>query len=183
MLSREMKRKFAAQMLGAAALVALSSLSGCQVRPLYSAGVTTFSSSPSNGALSVSVNEVTSRYAQQVRNHLIFALSGGAGEPASAAYKLELGVTKRVTTVAVITPRTGESRPTAGAVVLASNYTISDAVTGSQVASGSREVTASFDSPRQQFAQLRAERDAEDRAARELAEALKLAIAADLANK
>lgn len=182
MLLPEMRNKFAAPMLGAAALLALAALSGCQVRPLYSAGAATFSSSPS-AAMSVSVNEVTSRYAQEVRNHLIFALSGGAGEPASPAYKLELGVTKRVTTVASITPATGESRGTAGAVVLASNYVLSDASTGSQVATGSREVTASFDRPRQQFAQLRAERDAEDRAARELAEALKLAIAAELADK
>ena len=163
----------------ALAVSSLIALAGCQVRPLYGAG-------PSGAAAlsqPIAVNEVTSRYAQEVRNHLIFLLNGGAGEPAEAAYKLELGVTKRVTTVASITPATGESRGTAGAVVLASNYTISDAVTGSQVASGSREITASFDRPAQQFAQLRAERDAEDRAARELAEALKLAIAADLAGR
>ena len=165
----------------ALALCGLMAAAGCQVRPLYATG-------PSGAGVSVlsqsiSVNEVTSRYAQEVRNQLIFLLNGGAGEPAGAAYKLDLGVTKRVTTVAVITPRTGESRPTAGAVVLGSNYVISDAVTGSQVATGAREVSASFDSPRQQFARLRAERDAEDRAARELAEALKLAIAADLAGR
>lgn len=165
----------------ALAVSSMIALSGCQVRPLYQTGP----AAAGTAALTqpVSVNEVTSRYAQEVRNHLIFLLNGGAGEPAGAAYKLELGVTKRVTTVAVVTPRTGESRGTAGAVVLASNYTISDAVTGSPVASGSREITASFDSPRQQFAKLRAEKDAEDRAARELAEALKLAIAADLASR
>ena len=165
----------------ALAFSSLMALSGCQVRPLYATGPS--AAGVSVLSQSVSVNEVTSRYAQEVRNHLIFLLNGGAGEPAGASYKLELGVTKRVTTVASITPATGESRGTAGAVVLASNYTISDAVTGSPVASGSREITASFDSPRQQFARLRAERDAEDRAARELAEALKLAIAADLAGK
>lgn len=165
----------------AAAACSLLALSGCQVRPLYAtspaaAGASVLSQS-------ISVNEVTSRYAQEVRNHLIFLMNSGAGEPASAAYKLELGVTKRVTTVASITPSKGESRGTAGAVVLASNYTLSDAVTGAQVAAGSREISASFDRPSQQFAQLRAERDAEYRAARELAEALKLAVAADLANK
>ena len=162
------------------ALGGLLALAGCQVRPLYATG-------PGGGSAAltqpISINEVTSRYAQEVRNHLIFALNGGAGEPADVAYTLELGVTKRVTTVAAITPATGESRPTAGGVVLTSNYTISEAATGSQVATGVREANASFDRPRQQFAQLRAERDAEDRAARELAEALKLAIAADLAGK
>jgi LPS-assembly lipoprotein len=181
MLSFELTRLVLCRIAAGLALSSLLAAAGCQVRPLYATG-------PSGAGVSVlsqsiSFNEVTSRHAQEVRNHLIFLLNGGAGEPAGAAYKVELGVTKRLTTVAVITPRTGESRPTAGAVVLGSNYVISDAVTGSQIATGAREVTASYDSPRQQFAQLRAQRDAEDRAARELAEALKLAIAADLANK
>jgi LPS-assembly lipoprotein len=181
MLSFEPNRSGLRRIAAVLTLSCLMAAAGCQVRPLYATG-------PSGAGVSVlsqsiSVNEVSSRYAQEVRNNLIFLLNGGAGEPADAAYKLELGVTKRITTVAVTTPATGESRPTAGAVVLGSNYVISDAVTGAQVASGTREITASFDRPRQQFAQLRAERDAEDRAARELAEALKLAIAADLANK
>ena len=53
----------------------------------------------------------------------------------------------------------------------------SDAVTGRAGGRGTRQVTASFDRSRQYFARLRAERDAEDRAARELAEALRLAVA------
>lgn len=165
----------------ALAVASLIALSGCQVRPLYATGPSASGAAPFNQ--SISVNEVNSRYAQEVRNHLIFLLSGGAGEPASALYKLDLGVTKRVTTVAVVTPATGESRGTAGAVVMVSNYKISDAATGDQVAAGSRQVAASFDAPRQQFARLRAERDAENRAARELAEALKLAVAADLSGR
>ncbi len=51
---------------------------------------------------------------------------------------------------------------------------------GKEVASGKRMVTASFDRPAQQYAVLRAESDAENRAARELADMLKLALAADL---
>jgi LPS-assembly lipoprotein len=163
----------------ALAVCSLLAMAGCQVRPLNATGPAAAGASALSQ--SISVNEVTSRYAQEVRNHLIFLINGGAGEPVNAAYKIELGVTKRVTTVAVVTPATGESRGTAGSVILASNYVLSDAVTGSQIAAGARAITASFDSPRQQFARLRAERDAEDRAARELAETLKLAIAADLA--
>jgi LPS-assembly lipoprotein len=181
MLSFELIRPRPSRLSAAFALCALLGLTGCQVRPLYATGPS--GAGASVLSRSISVNEVTSRYAQEVRNQLIFLLNGGAGEPAEAIYKVELGVTKRVTTVAVVTPRTGESRATAGAVVLGSNYVITDAATGSKVAAGTREISASFDNPRQQFAQLRAERDAEDRAARELAEALKLAIAADLADK
>jgi LPS-assembly lipoprotein len=171
--------------LAAASVLVLSmALAGCQVRPLYSAGVATFSSDPSTGITSVSINEVSNRYGQEVRNQLIFALSGGAGEPANAAYRLELGISKRIINAADIQTQTsGENQPTAGGVVLTSNYVLSDAASGAQIASGSRSVTASFDRSRQQFAQLRAERDAENRAARELAEVLKLVIAGELAKR
>jgi LPS-assembly lipoprotein len=86
----------------ALAFSSLMALSGCQVRPLYANGPS--AAGVSALSQSIAVNEITSRYGQEVRNHLIFLLNGGAGEPAGAAYKLELGVTKRVTTVAVVTP-------------------------------------------------------------------------------
>ena len=56
-----------------------------------------------------------------MRNHLIFLLNGGAGEPAGAAYKLDLGVTKRVSTVGCSHSRNGGEPATAGAVVMESN--------------------------------------------------------------
>lgn len=170
--------------LAAAVLLLSMVLAGCQVRPLYSAGVATFSGNPATGVYSVSINEVTNRYAQEVRNQLIFGLTGGVGEPANAAYRLELGITKRVINAAdVQTQTSGENQPTAGGVVLSSNYVLSDAATGTPVATGTRSVTASFDRSRQQFAQLRAERDAENRAARELAEVLRLVIAGELSKR
>jgi LPS-assembly lipoprotein len=48
------------------------------------------------------------------------------------------------------------------------------------VASGTRQFVSSYDVPRQEFAALRAKRDAENRAARELAELIRLAVAQDL---
>jgi LPS-assembly lipoprotein len=48
------------------------------------------------------------------------------------------------------------------------------------VSNGDRQFSASYDVPRQEFAAVRAQRDAENRAARELAELLRLAIAQDL---
>ena len=52
--------------------------------------------------------------------------------------------------------------------------------TGKLVSNGDRQFSASYDVPRQEFAAFRAQRDAENRAARELAELLRLAIAQDL---
>lgn len=159
-------------------------LSACQVRPLYSdsapnaAGVTT------NAALnSIGIKDVDSRVAQEVRNQLIFALSGGAGEPASPAYTLDLGITSQTVSAASIQNATGNAgQPTAGRMVVSSLYVLTD-TSGKTVASGKRVATASFDFPLQQFASLRAQRDAENRAARELADILKLALAADLSKR
>lgn len=65
-------------------------------------------------------------------------------------------------------------------MTLTGTYVITDIRTGKSVARGQRSVTASYDRPRQEFANVRAERDAQNRAARELAELLRLAIAQDM---
>ena len=163
------------------AVLALA-LGGCQVRPLYSDASPSLSSIATPVALkSISVNEVDSRYGQEVRNQLIFLLNGGAGEPASPTYKLDLGVTTQtISTAAVAVDATSAGQPTAGGIVLTSLYVLTNATNGEVVTTGKRSVTASFDRPAQQFASLRAQRDAENRAARELAELVRLALAADL---
>ncbi len=126
---------------------------------------------------SVSVKPATTRPAQQVRNHLIFLFNGGKGEPASPVYQLDLNITVRNEPSAII-QIADEDQPTAGTITMISNYRLAKA--GGEVARGTRQVAAQYDVPRQEFAHLRAERDAEDRAARELAELLRLAVAQDL---
>ncbi len=74
-----------------------------------------------------------------------------------------------------------EDRPTAATLHMTGSYVLTDLATAKPVASGSRSIQASYDQPSQEFATLRARRDAEDRAARELAELLRLDIAQRLA--
>ena len=69
----------------------------------------------------------------------------------------------------------------AGGLTMTASYLVTDTVTGEQVASGNRSVNASYDRPGQQFADTRARRDAENRAARELAEFVRLSLLQDLA--
>jgi LPS-assembly lipoprotein len=73
-----------------------------------------------------------------------------------------------------------DNEPSAGTVTLTADYVLTRKADGEVVATGRRQVSASFDRARQEFATLRAERDAQDRAARELAELLRLALAHDL---
>jgi LPS-assembly lipoprotein len=155
---------------------------GCQVRPLYSDVSPNASGVSAPAALkSVAVAEATTRYGQEVRNQMIFLIGQGVGEASNPAYSLDLGVTEQVISTANVQIDAGRTgQPTAGGVVLTSLYVLKDTATGAVKSTGKRTVTASFDRPTQQFASLRAQRDAENRAARELAELVYLAIAADL---
>lgn len=165
---------------GLVASVAL--VSACTVRPLYSSAPLTTGLQVGAAAelASISVKPVGTRYAQQVRNNLIFALGQGAGEPASPVYSLDLGVSELVESAALVQVQTDEDEPTAGTVTLTANYVLTDARTGAVIATGKRSVPSSFDRPRQEFASYRAQIDAENRAARELADLLRLSIAQDL---
>ncbi|WP_027060419.1 LPS assembly lipoprotein LptE [Mesorhizobium loti] len=175
--SHLLRRIAVAGLVGSLALV-----SACTVRPLYSnAPLSTGSNATANSELaSIAIKPVKTRYAQQVRNNLIFGFGRGAGEPASPLYSLDLSVTEAVESSALVQIQTDEDEPTAGSVTLTASYTLTDAKTGAVVTVGKRAITSSFDRPRQEFASYRAQIDAENRAARELGEALQLSIAQDL---
>src|SRR5687768_9746535 len=70
--------------------------SACTVRPLYAPVTSTGAGASTTAELaSISVKPASTRYGQEVRNHMIFLLNGGKGEPASPAYTLDLGVRAR----------------------------------------------------------------------------------------
>lgn len=154
------------------AVISLVILAGCQFQPLH--GNT--QSRQGGGLEQVGVASVNNRVAQQLRNHLLFLMHGGFPQ-AEKAYEARLRVNFNNVLQAAI-PVAGDT--TGGIVTVRASYDLIDLKTGETVASGRREATASYDRTGQVFANNRATRDAEDRAAREAAEALRLAIAADL---
>lgn len=168
-----------------ALLASLALASACTVRPLYSNAP----ASPSVDATmasqlaSINIKPVNTRYGQEVRNQLIFMFNGGAGQPATAPYSMDLKVAALSESLLLARVTTQDDEPTAGTIVLTATYAITDITTGNVVASGKRSISSSFDRPRQEFARVRAERDAENRAARELAELLRLAIAQDMSTR
>ncbi|KAB2686838.1 LPS assembly lipoprotein LptE [Brucella pseudogrignonensis] len=166
--------------LGAAVLIA-----GCTVHPLYSSGGAggTIGGSVApdmrSKLASIAIDPAGNVFQQQVRNSLIFLLGGGAGEPATPSYRLSLGLSANTLNAVSVdigdqTDRTG--RPSAGIVKATSSYVLRDK-DGKPLVSGTRTAGASFDRPRQEFANLRAQRDATKRAAEELAEQIYLALA------
>jgi LPS-assembly lipoprotein len=159
----------------------------CTVTPLYGnrTGETESTAGTDRGQIAIQAPQT--REEQQVRNHLLFLLNQGQGEPADPVYSLALGVTNRTIAAAtqqtVFDPKANEGQPTSGTVIMTSDYVLRNAATGETVASGRRSVSADFDQPRQEFANDRAERNAQDRAARELAELLRLSLAQNLVGK
>jgi LPS-assembly lipoprotein len=153
---------------------------GCTVRPLYSDAALTPDGTTTSAALSsVLIRPARTRDGQEVRNQLIFLFNGGQPQTSSPVYELELGtvVSREIST---ISQTSSVNQPTSGAVTMFSNYTLVDAATQKPVATGRRQITSQYDIPDQEFAAYRAQRDAENRAARELAELLKLAVAQDI---
>lgn len=178
-------RKSLGRVLLAGMIAGLPLLASCQVRPLHA--TTTAGAELDVDLSSIYIKPVETRYAQEIRNHLIFLFNGGSGQPAAPRYGLELGVTELKEQAAIVQVAR-ENEPSAGTITLIASYVLTDrqavnkdvAADGMVIATGSRQIAAAYDVPRQEFAALRAERDAENRAARELAELLRLAIAQDL---
>lgn len=176
-------RRFA----GIALAASLLAVAGCTVRPLYGdAGLQTGSlagGETMKAALAaVAVKSPTNRVELEVRNHLIFLLGGDGGTPAAPKYMVEQSVSAVTSGVAIV-QATVDSEPTSKQVTVRSIYRLTDIETGKTIGNGERSISAPFDVPRQEFAALRAERDAQNRAAREVAELLRLAIAQHLSRR
>lgn len=159
---------------GAVLSMGLAVLSSCQFQPLYGSGSAVGESS--YGLAQVTVDQVNTRVGQQVRNHLLFLLNGG-NAPLEPKYRAKIRVTAINRTIANV--QAVEDR-TAGSVEVRVSYDLLDSQTYEQVATGTRRANAAYDRTVQNFANARALRDAENRAAKEAAEALRLAIASDL---
>jgi LPS-assembly lipoprotein len=159
------------------ALAASAILAACQARPLYAPGPGG-SASPAVAELGrIAIEVQKDRPAQALMNELIFALRGGA-PLVDPAYTLKLIVTTRKTELAI---RESDEVPAANLISMTATYTLTETVTGRVVTNGTTYATVSYDFSSQRFANLRAERDAEDRAARTTASDIRLRLAAALA--
>ena len=135
-------------------------ISGCQVQPLNATKPTALPGAtvaPSELS-SVEVLEAqatepsAARVGQQVRNHLIFGLTGG-GHPAGATHTLALRVAVNHTTVAI---ETSTKAPSAAGVAVVASYTLTENGKNQTVATGIRQTTVAYDRTSQSFANQRA---------------------------
>jgi len=151
--------------------LALALLTGCQVRPLYApdaSGVSARAQLPA-----IAVDEPATRQEQAFRNALMFGLRGG-GEAASSLYKMNYRMTFDVQQLAI---EAVTGTPTSYQVNGRIAYILEDAATGEALLVDEALATASYNRSSQNFANLRAERDAEDRVATTLASKVETRLA------
>ena len=153
----------------AAGLAALLGISGCQVRPLYATD-----SGTQQAMAAIDFSEADDRVELEVRTNLVFFAGGGAGEPVDPQYDVDFNVTTRYIGV-LLDLKT--DLPRAGRVELRADFTLKRHGTGEILRTGKRRAVALVDYPTQEFAKIRATRDAENRAARELAELMRADLA------
>ncbi len=153
------------------AIVPALALAACTVQPLY--GTAPSGAAVSTGLAQISIQQVDTRVAQEVRNRLIFLLDGGGGQPTAPLYDMKLTVTSSEQPLGV-TPV--ESAP-AYSVTVTATYQVTALATGDVVVRATTRGTASYDRVNQVFANTRAQLDAEDRAAALVADDIRTRLA------
>ena len=151
---------------------------GCGFQPLYGSASTTASGASLSAAMaSVDVRPIPGRVGQRVRNELIFENTGG-GYAAETKYKLK--VTLRQDVVNQLVQISGDAR--GQVLVLEASFQLINAADGQVIYVGSAVSRAAFTRYQEIFANTRANYDAENRAAGEIAKTVKTQIAAFLAS-
>jgi LPS-assembly lipoprotein len=168
----------------AGAILALAASTGGCFQPLYGNSAAPGAAGPGlRAALSrVDVQQIDAlkgtddaRLAVEVRNALIFDLTGGS-EPLPPAYRLNVRMSS---TTADIIVDTTSTRPSIENYGLNATYTLIEIATGKAVVNGQTFARVSYDIPgqEQRFARLRGLRDAETRAAKTVADNIRTRLA------
>ena len=154
-----------AALLAAAAL----GLSGCGVQPLYG---TTVGGGTTGAAMdTVDVTPIPGRVGQKVRNELIFYNTGG-GKAGQRIYKLDVVVKQSV--IRELVQVSGNA--TSEVLELNATFKLRDR-SGNVVLQGKAVSRAAYQRFQQIFSNVRAQYNAEDRAARTVADAIRVRIA------
>ena len=141
--------------------------------PVAAAGV----AAPSLAA--VDILPIDGRVGVKIRNDLIFALTGG-GEPIKPPlYRLDIAVQIITAQIAIVDPFT--DRPQLETAGVEAAFALIRIGTGEPVLSGNALGRATYTRNRQRFASTRAQRDAEDRAARVVVEQIRARLMAHFA--
>jgi LPS-assembly lipoprotein len=148
---------------------------GCVFQPMY-AQTPLFGSGPSlrDALRDVEVASIQGRIGNELRNDLIYELTGGEGNQVQAPFRLTL-----VANVSSFSPviDTESGRPVSEMVSFDVTYKLHDVVRDRIVLTEQALARVSIDRSQQRFANVRAVRDAENRAAKVVAEQIRSRLA------
>ena len=159
-------RKVFGLVLGAWAALALSA---CGFHPLYAVGTTP--EGVSTYLNQVYVEPIPGRQGVHLRNQLMDALTP-AGTPSAAAYRLMIKLEDLKEGLAIRT----DTQITRYNYALTAKYELRDSVSGEVLDHGTARAIAAYNVVGSQFATQSAERDAQERAAREVGEDIRLRL-------
>ncbi len=161
---RDPSRRAAALLIAGLPLL----LVGCGFRPLYGTG-NDYDAVPEFSALAV--EQAEDRTTQILRNHLLDMITP-RGAPEKPAYRLELKVVESVSSVLV----TRSDEITRNNLQMTVTYRLYDYRGGTALQSNSLSSLVSYNLVRADYANLVSERDARARAARDLAEQIRIRL-------
>lgn len=161
-----------------AAALAMAALAGGCFQPLYS----DYTSSTVGGSVktalrSVEIPEIKGLMGHYFRNELVFELDGSGDPDAQKTLRLDANIAE---SVEVITVDFANGRADSAVLVATATWKVTRIGTGEVVSSGTNSVRAPYERSSQRFATVRAARDAQVRAAKNLATIVRGQIAADL---
>ncbi len=157
------------------------STGGCGFHPLY--GPTASGANLTEVMKSVQIATIPSRTGQRLRNELIFGTTGG-GEPAAPVYRLEIALKETIRNVLV----SQIGAPTGQVLQLDAEFRLVRIKDNATVFKGYSAAEAAYDltgwsgTTGSIYGDTRAALDAENRAARSLADTLKTRVAAYLSS-
>lgn len=166
---------FAKRVFAAIGMVSLLALSGCGWKPLY--GTTAGGADLQDVMRTVDISTIPGRVGQQIRNELIFDTTGG-GDAAVPEYRLDIAIRESVLNTLVNNAGDAQSQT----YQLYSQFKLIRLTDNKVVLKGNSNARASYDKLDSVFADIRARRDAENRAARTIADAVRLRMAAFLSS-
>lgn len=148
--------------------IAVAALAGgCQVRPLYMDTATGGPLSPTPDLMAIAVDPPRDRTEQVLTNELSFIFRGDGSRPTEPLYRLRFVLDSSDDNLAV---ELEQDLPAAVLITLNATFILSEIATERTLLTGASTTTASYDYSSQRYANVRAEKDARERAARSMAE-------------
>jgi len=167
------------QVFTASALLALLPLGGC-FRPLYASRTLPGGEDLLEVMRAIDVTASGDRTGQFFRNELLFLLRGGQAGAERPKYRLEHRITQRVSAISV---QVFSDVPQSFILNLSIVYVLWDLDSNRIVLQGKSFSEASFTFSNQRFANSRAQIDAQERAAKAIADDVRIRLASFLSDK